>query len=116
MNRKFVVIPSFMIKWKNMGLTEEDMRRLENELLEDPKVGAVMKGTGGVRKMRFSFENTGKSGAVRVIYVDFEVQGQIFLLDTYAKDKKENLTKGERNDIKKVVKLIELSLEETSGR
>ena len=48
MNRKFVVIPSFMIKWKNMGLTEEDMRRLENELLEDPKVGAVMKGTGGV--------------------------------------------------------------------
>ena len=116
MTRKFVVIPSFMVKWRNMGLTDEDMRRLEMELLENPKIGAVMKGTGGVRKMRFSFENTGKSGATRVIYIDFEVYEQIFLLDAYAKDKKENLTQGERNDIRQAVRLIDLSLEESGGR
>ena len=116
MTRKFVVIPSFMVKWRNMGLTDEDMRRLEMELLENPKIGAVMKGTGGVRKMRFSFEHTGKSGAARVIYIDFEVYEQIFLLDAYAKDKKENLTQGERNDIRQAVRLIELSLEESGGR
>jgi len=51
MTRKFVFLPSFLNKWKKIGLNEEDMRRLENELLADPKVGSVMKDTGGVRKM-----------------------------------------------------------------
>ena len=48
-------------------------------MLEDPKVGAVMRGTGGVRKMRFAFKHRGKSGSVRVIYVDFEVYEKIYL-------------------------------------
>jgi hypothetical protein len=47
------------------------------ELLADPKVGAVMRGTGGIRKMRFAFEQQGKSGSARVIYVDFEVYEKI---------------------------------------
>lgn len=45
--------------------------RLENALLEDPKAGSVIKGTGGARKFRFAFEDQGKSGSVRIIYVDF---------------------------------------------
>lgn len=112
MTRKFVSLPSFLSKWEKIGLDDSDMRRLEKELLENPKIGDVMKGTGGVRKMRFAFEKTGKSGAARVIYIDFEVLEQIFFVDVFTKDKKENLTQGERNEIKKMVKLIELSLED----
>ena len=111
MTREFVVLPSFLAKWKHMGLNDDDMRRLEQELLENPKVGPVMQGTGGVRKMRFAFENRGKSGSVRVIYVDFEVYEKIYLVDTYQKSGKENLTREERNAIKTVVELLELSLE-----
>lgn len=110
-SREFIVIPSFLVKWKRMGLTDQDMRILEMELLENPKIGKVMSGTGGVRKMRFSFENQGKSGSVRVIYVDFEVYEKIYLIDTYAKADKENLSQKERNDIKKYVDLLELELE-----
>jgi len=99
-----------------MGLGDNDLRELQKTLLDNPKVGAVLRGTGGVRKMRFAFENQGKSGSIRVIYVDFEVYEKIFLLDTYEKARKENLTQGERNNLKKVVELIELSLElETGG-
>ena len=116
MLREFVVIPSFLAKWKDLGLHDSDMRRLENELLENPKVGPVMRGTGKVRKMRFAFENRGKSGSVRVIYVDFAVYEKIYLLDTYAKADKDNLTKEERNNIKTVVELLELSLAENEGR
>lgn len=111
MKREFVVLPSFAVKWKNLGLTDDDMRRLEDEILDDPKVGPVMKGTGGVRKMRFAFENRGKSGSVRVIYVDFEVYEKVYLVDTYQKSDKENLTKEERNNLKKAVELLELALE-----
>lgn len=111
MNREFVVLPSFSLKWKNLGLNDDDMRRLEQELNNDPQLGSVISGTGGVRKMRFAFENRGKSGSVRVIYVDFEVYEKIFFVDVYQKADKENLTQGEKNDIKKLVRLIEISLE-----
>ena len=50
MTREFVLLPSFIVKWKNLGLNDDDMRRLEDAVLEDPKVGPVIKETGGVRK------------------------------------------------------------------
>ncbi len=111
LSRIIVELPSFMAKWKSLGLTDDDLRRLEVELLSNPKVGAVMKGTGGVRKVRFAFENMGKSGSVRVIYIDFEVYEKIYLLTAYAKGQKENLTKGERNELRGLVEVLELDLE-----
>ena len=56
MTRTFVELPIFRARWKDMGLTDDDLKRLQEELLADPKVGSVMRGTGGVRKMRFAFE------------------------------------------------------------
>lgn len=111
LSRIFVELPSFMAKWKALGLTDDDLLRLELDLLADPKLGPVIKGTGGVRKVRFAFENRGKSGSIRVIYIDFEVYEKIFLLTAYAKADQDNLTKGERNDLKGLVELLELDLE-----
>ena len=73
MTRKFVILPWFEAQWKHMGLDDADLRRLEIELLKNPKIGSVMQGTGKVRKMRFAFEHRGKSGSSRVIYIDFDV-------------------------------------------
>lgn len=111
LSRIFVELPSFVARWKALGLTDDDLRRLEMELLDNPKVGAVMQGTGGVRKVRFAFENRGKSGSVRVIYIDFEVYEKIFLLTAYAKADQDNLTKGQRNDLRDLVEVLELDLE-----
>ena len=72
MTRTFIELPLFRSKWEKLGLTDKDLRRLQEMLLADPKVGAVMRGTGGIRKMRFAFEHQGKSGSVRVIQIDFE--------------------------------------------
>ena len=116
MKREFVLIPSFIVKWKNLGLSDDDMRRLEEAILDDPKVGPVIRETGGVRKMRFSFENRGKSGSVRVIYVDFEVYEKVYFLDAYQKSDKDNLSKEERNNLKKAVEILELSLERNNNK
>ena len=78
MTRIFVELPIFRSRWKDLGLNDSDLRRLQEELLADPKIGDVMRKTGGIRKMRFAFEKRGKSGSVRVIYVDFEVYEKIF--------------------------------------
>ena len=111
LSRIFVELPSFIARWKSLGLTDDDLLRLEIDLLSDPKIGAVMQGTGGVRKVRFAFENRGKSGSIRVIYIDFEVYKKIFLLTAYAKADQSSLTKKERNALKGLVELLELDLE-----
>ena len=61
MERTFIILPEFDKNWKAMGLSDEDLRRLENEILQNPAVGAVMQGTGGLRKMRFALDNRGKA-------------------------------------------------------
>ena len=115
MTRIFVELPLFRSKWKDLGLNDDDLKRLQEEILLDPKTGAVMKGTGGIRKMRFAFEHRGKSGSIRVIYIDFEVYEKIYLITAYPKNEKDNLTKAERNELRELVKVLENQLKESEG-
>ena len=110
MTRIFVELPSFRTEWKKMGLTDADLLRLQEELLANPEVGSKMQGTGGVRKMRFAFEHRGKSGSVRVIYVDFVIHEKLYLITAYPKDEKDNLSKSERNEVKKLIKILEAAI------
>ena len=106
LKREFISLPSFDEKWKKLELNEIDRQKLENALIDNPKVGDVIRGTKGARKMRYAFENQGKSSSARVIYVDFEVMETIYLIDVYAKAKKDNLTKEEINELKQVVEIL----------
>ncbi len=112
MTRIFVELPLFRAKWKDLGLNDQDLHRLQEEILADPKIGSVMQGTGGIRKMRFAFEHRGKSGSIRVIYIDFEIYEKIFLITAYPKNEKDNLTAAERNELKQLVAILERQLEE----
>lgn len=85
-------------------LSDEEYRRLQNHLIEQPDAGALIRGSGGVRKVRWSSGGKGKSGGVRVIYYWAKPDAQTFLLTIYGKGEKENLSAG---DLKKIVKLLE---------
>mgnify|MGYP003316150211 FL=1 len=64
-----------------MGLNDNDLSQLEKVLLENPKAGDVIEGTGGARKLRITLnDNRGKSGGGRVIYVDIFEKSKIYLL------------------------------------
>lgn len=104
------MMPEFEKQWAKMGLNDNDLKRLQYQLLENTEIGAVMQGTGGLRKVRFAFENRGKSGSARVVYVDFAVYEKIFLITAYPKNEKDNLSKAERNDIKKLIEALDNSL------
>ena len=99
-----------------MGLTDDDLLRLQQELLANPSAGSTIQSTGGVKKMRFAFEHGGKSGGVRVIYIDFIVYEKLYLLTAYPKSEKDNLSKAERNALKKLVELLERELEKQDKR
>ena len=49
MNRTFIEVPMFTKKWHELGLTDDDLRNLENVLLKNPKDGDAIQGTGGLR-------------------------------------------------------------------
>jgi hypothetical protein len=66
----------------------------------------MIRGTGGVRKLRFAFENRGKSGSARVLYVDLVISDMVMLLTAYAKSAKNSLTNAEKNEIKALVSLL----------
>lgn len=106
MFRTFIEVPPFTKRWNELGLTDEDLLNLQLLLLKNPEAGPVIRGTGGVRKLRFAFDNRGKSGSARVCYVDFEEFGTIYLITVYAKAKKESLTAEEKNILEKLVKTL----------
>lgn len=103
-------MPVFDRQWRDMGFDDGDLQRLQIELLGNPQVGKVIKGTGGLRKMRFALPDRGKSGSSRVLYVDFVLAEKIYLIFTYPKNEKDNLTNEERNNIKRLIDRLEQSL------
>jgi len=107
MTRTFIQTNEFLRQWKKLGFAEEELRQLELMIMHNPEIGVVMQGTGGLRKMRFAYEGRGKSGSTRVCYVDFAYYETVYLITAYAKNQKDNLSKEERNSIKKSIEFLE---------
>ena len=60
MVRTFIEVPLFTKRWKEIGLSDDELLALQIMLLKDPESGPVMEGTGGFRKVRFPIANRGK--------------------------------------------------------
>ena len=69
----------------------------------NPEAGEVIPETGGVRKIRWALSGMGKRGGARVIYYYHSEHLPLFLLSAYAKSRKANLSRAERNAMKRLV-------------
>lgn len=76
-------------------LSDDDYSKIQLFLCEFPDFGKIIKGGGGIRKMRCRIENKGKSGGARLIYYWAVSRELILMLDVYPKNEKENLTPDE---------------------
>jgi hypothetical protein len=86
------------------GLLAEDERHaLIDYIAANPDAGDLMVGTGGARKMRWAVRGKGKSGGVRVITFYSGPPVPVFLLTAFGKGQKIDLTKAERNELRKVL-------------
>lgn len=85
-------------------LTDDEYRGPQNTLVETPERGDVIKGGGGIRKLRYALTGRGKSGGVRVIYYWMRDDGQIYMLLIYPKSKKDTLTDQETALLREFVK------------
>lgn len=65
-----------------------------------------MRGTGGIRKLRWAREGSGKSGGIRVVYYYHDHRMPLYLLTAFGKNEKDNLSAAERNELARLVKLL----------
>ncbi len=72
-------------------LSEDEFIGLQSFLLQYPESGKVVRGSGGVRKVRWAMAGKGKSGGVRVIYYFKKQDDEIWLLTIYSKNEVENI-------------------------
>jgi hypothetical protein len=94
-------------------LSEDERQDLVSYVAAFPREGDVIKGTGGVRKLRWRRGGQGKSGGVRVIYYFHSERMPLYLLTVFAKNERVDLTQRERNDLSKLVDvLVETALGE----
>lgn len=97
-------IAAFIRTRKVLQKDFDDFKRM---LAENPEIGAIMQGTGGVRKTRLKSASGGKRGGFRVCYYFHDIDlGEIFLITLYAKNEKEDLTQEEKKDLKQLVNVI----------
>ena len=76
----------------NAIFTDDEYRKLQNFLAEHPKSGDIIKGSGGLRKLRWKLPDVGKRGGVRNIYYYYETESDIYMIYIYKKSKIEELT------------------------
>ncbi len=108
MTRTFIETPVFTAKWQDLGLTDKNLKELQQILLANPKLGDTISHTGGLRKIRIPMENKekGKRSGARVIYVDVDIKETIYFINVYSKDEKADLTPDEKKALKAVVKIL----------
>ncbi|MEW8063762.1 MAG: type II toxin-antitoxin system RelE/ParE family toxin, partial [Candidatus Thiodiazotropha sp.] len=84
-------------------LDDDVYRALQEALVNRPDLGDLIKGSGGLRKVRWNLKGTGKSGGVRVIYYWVVDDHHIRMLYVYPKGKQDNLTQEQVAQLKAIV-------------
>jgi len=83
--------------------SDEEYRKLQNQLIVWPNAGAVIPRSGGLRKLRWATRGRGKRGGARVIYYRM-TEDRLYLLFAYHKGEQEDLT---HDQIKRLRSLLD---------
>ncbi len=102
----FLHLDLFDTEWSQLRLGDDDLQELQSAILASPDRHPVVRGTEGLRKLRFApaKEARGKSGAYRVGYVLFREFGFILLVTVWGKKEKADLSADDRNAIAAIVR------------
>ena len=84
-------------------LSDDEYRGLQAYLIQKPDAGDIVRGSGGVRKVRWSRDGAGKSGGVRVIYYWEKFESEIWMLTIYAKSEKATIS---GPDLKRILEAV----------
>jgi mRNA-degrading endonuclease RelE of RelBE toxin-antitoxin system len=72
-------------------LSDDEYSALQQALVARPDAGDVIRGSGGVRKLRWGVAGRGKRGGVRVVYYVKSHQDEVWMLTVYAKNEEASI-------------------------
>ncbi len=84
-------------------LPEESCRAIQIALLLRPEAGDLIRGSGGLRKIRWSEPGKGKRGGLRIIYYWDKPRDRIYMLFPYRKSRKDDLSRDQIRALKRLV-------------
>lgn len=84
-------------------LSDEEYRLLQQALVARPDAGRLIRGSGGLRKIRWAAKGRGKRGGVRVIYYWHVPGDRLLMLLAYAKSERDDLTPRQRVMLRKII-------------
>ena len=86
-----IIETSAFTKYLPDYLSDEDYHALQSYLMQKPDAGAIVRGTGGIRKVRWAPVGKGKRGGVRVIYYWKRPDHEIWMLTIFSKSEKSTI-------------------------
>lgn len=84
-------------------LPDDEYRQLQTDLMLRPEAGKLIKGSGGLRKIRWNLPCKGKRGGLRIIYY-FDLPDMIYMLLAYKKTEQDDLTPIQIKILKNLIK------------
>jgi mRNA-degrading endonuclease RelE of RelBE toxin-antitoxin system len=99
---KIIETTIFTKKLKTL-IEDDEYRNLQNELIKNPELGKVIRGSGGLRKVRWNLPGRGKSAGVRIIYYWIKEKETILMLLIYPKNEQDNLTSEQTKILRTIV-------------
>ena len=88
-------------------LVSEGVRKeMETAIVIDPGEAPIIRGTGGIRKLRWAGPGRGKRGGIRTIYFYHADLEGIYLLTAYAKADRDDLSPADKKALSRLVAAI----------
>ncbi len=113
----FVELSWFNLRARNF-LTDDELRKLQSELMENPSLAPVMPDCGGLRKLRWNVasRSKGKRGGCRVIYLNHPALARIDLVAIYGKDEQDTLTPAQKRELKLLAESLKREVIPAKGK
>lgn len=100
---RFVETPVFTVALKRY-LDDEQYRHLQIALMLRPEQGPVIRGSGGLRKVRWATPGGGKRGGLRIIYYWAPAEAAFYMLYAYTKADQQDLTAAQTRVLGRLVR------------
>jgi mRNA-degrading endonuclease RelE of RelBE toxin-antitoxin system len=100
---RFVETPVFTVALQR-HLDDEHYRRLQIALMLRPEQGPIIRGSGGLRKVRWAKAGAGKRGGLRIIYYWAPVERAFYMLYAYIKTEQGDLTPAQTRVLGRLVR------------
>lgn len=98
----FIELSPF-VAFRDEHWNDDEFGRFQAALIQSPKAGDVIRGGGGLRKLRWLARGRGKRGGARVIYYSQDAKARIYLIYGYVKSEREDLTPDQVRTLAKIM-------------